>query len=60
MKNKKHEEKVFHCVEDILEEYMPERLIRERAESISDPYKYGVLLAKTDMKEMKKLTQGNN
>lgn len=59
MKNKKIEEKTFYCVEDILEEYTPERLISERAKSISDPYEYGVLLAKTDMKEMKKIIQGN-
>lgn len=60
MKNKKREEKVFYCVEDILAEYMPERLKSEKAKSISDPYKYGVLLAKTDMKELKKLIQRND
>lgn len=60
MKNKKREEKVFYSVEAILEEYTPERLKSERIKDISDPYKYGVLLAKADMKEVKKLIQINN
>lgn len=46
---------VYYSMEEILKKYLPERSQIESMERIDDPYNLGVLLAKTDIKNIKNL-----
>lgn len=51
--------KVFSSVEEVIKEYLPESFRKETMDNIIEPYALGVLLAKTDVKNVKKLVERN-
>ncbi len=55
MANKQTEEKVFHSMEEIIKEYLPGSLPMEAVRRIYEPYNLGVLLAQTNIKDIKNL-----
>lgn len=57
MDSKQKEEKVFHSMEEIIKEYLPEGLPEEAVRGIDEPYNLGVLLAQTNIKDLKNLLQ---
>jgi hypothetical protein len=50
---------VFNSIEEVIKEYLPNSLLKEEGERIIDPQSLGVLLAKTEAKNARKLVERN-
>jgi hypothetical protein len=50
-------EKEYRSIEEILSEFLPNSLRREEIGKITDPHSLGILLAKTELKDIKILLE---